>query len=330
MMSSTPELPTTVPFLDEVPSREELAIIMSSQASERMSAISNQLSGKAADDTFEGLPLIKQVGPEASQPRVKDKVVIITGANSALGIGRAAAHQFAAHGAKAVYICDFDSSNLETHKREINSLYPNAEVHTRKFDAADEAAVKAVVEDAVTRYGRLDVFFANAGIVGAHKVFGEVTGQEFMDVLRVNTLRYMAPSVQHGHDHRLTFLNQHLPSDQIRLTSHAEDHAPETLPARFHNPHRLRSGSPLQRRLDALLGFQSSSGQSGADDGVPARRHRRSRQRAVSGPDRDGHDGPRLRGRPRQGVGEEDRPSEPAQEGRRGGRGCPGRAVLGE
>jgi NAD(P)-dependent dehydrogenase (short-subunit alcohol dehydrogenase family) len=163
---------------------------MSSQASRRLNAIGSQLSAKPAGDTFEGLPLIRKVGPDASQPRVKDKVVIITGANSALGIGRAAAHQFASHGAEAVYICDFDGSNLETHKREITALYPNVDVHTRKFDAADEAAVKAVIDDAVAKYGRLDVFFANAGVVGPHKLLGDITDQEFMDVLRVNTLRY--------------------------------------------------------------------------------------------------------------------------------------------
>lgn len=162
-----------------------------SQASRRLNAIGTQLSAKPAGDTFEGLPLIRKVGPEANEPRVKGKVVIVTGANSALGIGRAAAHQFASHGAKAVYACDFDSSNLETHKREITALYPSVEVHTYKFDAADEAAVSSVVDDALARYGRLDVFFANAGVTGPHKAFSAITDQEFMNVLRVNTLRYV-------------------------------------------------------------------------------------------------------------------------------------------
>ncbi|KAB5582391.1 hypothetical protein GE09DRAFT_948538 [Coniochaeta sp. 2T2.1] len=159
-----------------------------SPASRRLNAVANQLSPKPAGDTFEALPLIRKVGPDAKEPRVKNKVVIVTGANSALGIGRASAHQFASHGARAVYICDFDDSNLETHRREITALYPAVEVHVRKFDAADEKAVKAVVDDAVAKYGRLDVFFANAGIVGPHKVLSDVTNEEFMEVLRVNTL----------------------------------------------------------------------------------------------------------------------------------------------
>lgn len=62
------------------------------------------------------------------------------------------------------------------------------EVHTRKFDAADEEAVKEVVDDALSRYGRLDVMFANAGIIGDPVIFSETSKEDFMNVLRVNTL----------------------------------------------------------------------------------------------------------------------------------------------
>ena len=113
----------------------------------------------------------------------------IAGTNSPLGIGRASAHQFAQNGAKAIYICDFNDSNLETHKRELASLYPDVEVHSRIFDASDEEAVKAVVDDAVKKYGRLDIFFANAGIVGQPKIFSEVTAEEFLHTLKTNVVR---------------------------------------------------------------------------------------------------------------------------------------------
>ena len=46
--------------------------------------------------------------------RLSDKVAVITGCNSDKGIGRATATIFAASGAKAVVICDVDSSNLRT------------------------------------------------------------------------------------------------------------------------------------------------------------------------------------------------------------------------
>lgn len=117
-----------------------------------------------------------------------------TGANSLLGIGRATAHQFAESGARAVYLCDFDNSNLEAHKAEMAAAYPSVEVHTWQFDAAEEAKVKAVVDDAMSRYGRLDVFFANAGVVGGMSAFTEYSDEQFMSVLKTNTLRYGAPS----------------------------------------------------------------------------------------------------------------------------------------
>jgi NAD(P)-dependent dehydrogenase (short-subunit alcohol dehydrogenase family) len=119
--------------------------------------------------------------------RVKGKVIIVTGANSAIGIGRASAHQFARHGARAIYLCDFSSSNLDTHKRELNALYPAVDIHTRQFDAADEPAVKQVVQDALDKYGRLDVFFANAGI-SSGRVFWEEDTAGFMNMMRTNAL----------------------------------------------------------------------------------------------------------------------------------------------
>ncbi|CAG7921602.1 unnamed protein product [Penicillium olsonii] len=160
-----------------------------SAAKQRLQALSKQLvEGIPSEGTFEDIPKIRHVAGDSAGPRTKDKVVIITGANSPNGIGRATAHQYANNGAKAVYICDFASNHLETHKREMKSLYPNVDVHVRSFDAADEKAVVAVIDDALSKYGRLDIFFANAGIVGQPKVFTEVAGDEFLETMRVNAL----------------------------------------------------------------------------------------------------------------------------------------------
>jgi NAD(P)-dependent dehydrogenase (short-subunit alcohol dehydrogenase family) len=126
----------------------------------------------------------------------------LIGANSPLGIGRATAHQFAESGARAIYLCDFTTNHLETHKREILSSYPNVDIHTRQFDAGDAPSVKSVVDEALSSYGRLDVFFANAGIVGTHRVFTEIEPEEFMRTMKTNTLsvflaaKYAAPAMQ--------------------------------------------------------------------------------------------------------------------------------------
>ncbi|KAJ5714581.1 uncharacterized protein N7483_011762 [Penicillium malachiteum] len=156
----------------------------SSAAKQRLQALSQQLvQGIPDEGTFEGIPRIRHIASDSAGPRTKDKVVIVTGANSPNGLGRASAHQYAQNGAKAVYICDYDDSHLATHKREIE-----VDVHTRQFDAGDEKAVVAVIDDAISKYGRLDIFFANAGIVGQPKIFTEIDGEGFMKTMRTNAL----------------------------------------------------------------------------------------------------------------------------------------------
>lgn len=162
---------------------------MTSVSKQRLQALSEQLVVKPADPgTFEDIPKIRRIAGDSAGPRVKDKVVIITGTNSPLGIGRASAHQFAHNGARAIYICDFSDQYLSVHVRELHSLYPTVEVRARQFDAGDEEAVKAIVDECLSKYGRLDIFFANAGIVGTNKHFGEVDGEEFMRTMRTNVL----------------------------------------------------------------------------------------------------------------------------------------------
>ncbi|KAH6656872.1 short-chain dehydrogenase [Truncatella angustata] len=162
---------------------------MSDQARQRIEALGKQLAP------------VRKVAGASSGPRLQGKVAIVTGTNSVLGIGRATCHQYAENGAKAIYLCDFDDSNLESHKREINATYPTVEVHIRRFDAASEDAVKDVVEHAIQTYGRLDVFFANAGIIGQPIHFKDVEKSDFMKVMETNAAsvwlaaKYAAPAM---------------------------------------------------------------------------------------------------------------------------------------
>lgn len=162
---------------------------MSSVPKRRLEALSKQLVEGIPDaGQFENIPKIRKASEDSPGHRVQGKVAIVTGANSAIGIGRATVHQLAQHGAKAIYICDWMTENLETHRRELKELYPNVETHAVKLDVGDEEAVKKVVDDVIEKYGRLDIMFANAGVVGTHGMFDAIDAKQFMNTVRVNSL----------------------------------------------------------------------------------------------------------------------------------------------
>lgn len=78
---------------------------------------------------------------------------------------------------------------LDTHKREINALYPGVEVHPRQLDAGEEADIERVVNEVLEKYGRLDIFFANAGISITIKSVLDSSAEDFMKVMKTNALR---------------------------------------------------------------------------------------------------------------------------------------------
>ncbi|KAK5121783.1 hypothetical protein LTR85_004658 [Meristemomyces frigidus] len=171
---------------------------MSSASKARLSQLSEQLVKPREDPgTFEDIPRIPTIAGESNGPRVSGKVIIVTGTNSPLGIGRAAAHQYARNGAKAIFICDYRTDHLETHKREINSLYPAVDVQARQVDAGDEADVEKVVNEVLEKYGRLDIFFANAGISITTKSVLDSSADDFMKVMKTNALSVFL-AVKHG------------------------------------------------------------------------------------------------------------------------------------
>ncbi|EME40606.1 hypothetical protein DOTSEDRAFT_74226 [Dothistroma septosporum NZE10] len=171
---------------------------MTSAAKKRVQALSEHLINRPrSTGTFEDIPTIPTIAGDSKGPRVQGKVIIITGANSPLGIGRATAHHYANNEAKAIFICDLNTDHLETHKREINRLYPGTEIHTKQVDAGDEKDVEGIVNDALAKYGRLDIFFANAGVSVLPKSVLESSADDFMTTMRINALSVFL-AIKHG------------------------------------------------------------------------------------------------------------------------------------
>lgn len=88
---------------------------------------------------------------------IKGKVAVITGGAS--GIGRATALKFAAEGAAGVVVADLNEEALKTVADQVGGL-------AVRCDVGREDGIKRLVAEAEKRYGRIDVFFSNAGILG--------------------------------------------------------------------------------------------------------------------------------------------------------------------
>ncbi|MFZ7942801.1 SDR family NAD(P)-dependent oxidoreductase [Neobacillus sp. 19] len=112
--------------------------------------------------------------------KLAGKVAVITG--GAGGIGKETAELFLREGAKVVLVGRSEES-LNNARAELDSL---GEVITVKADVSNEADTIHYVKTAVDHFGKIDIFFNNAGIEGRIAPLIEQTVEEFDEVMNIN------------------------------------------------------------------------------------------------------------------------------------------------
>jgi NAD(P)-dependent dehydrogenase (short-subunit alcohol dehydrogenase family) len=113
---------------------------------------------------------------------LEEAVVVITGASS--GIGRAAALRFARRGS-SLALCARSPAPLEQVARECEAA--GAAVLFEPLDVAREDEVEAFAQATLQRFGRIDVWVNNAGVI-AYGEFTEIPSEVFRKVIETNLM----------------------------------------------------------------------------------------------------------------------------------------------
>lgn len=124
---------------------------------------------------------------------LQDKYVIVTGAASARGLGKATAHLMAEHGA-TVAILDLDAGAAQEAAADLGAGHIGL-----ACNVTDKSACEAAVATLLQRWGRVDILVNNAGITQPLKIM-DIAPENYDAVLDVNlrgTL-YMSQAVIPG------------------------------------------------------------------------------------------------------------------------------------
>ena len=124
------------------------------------------------------------------------KVALVTGGG--VGIGRATALAFAREGAKVV----IGNRNVASGDEVVKAIQAaGGEASFLRTDVESEGDIKALVDHAVSTYGRLDVAFNNAGIEGLVAPLVDQTDDNFRSVMNINvrgvwlSMKYQIPEM---------------------------------------------------------------------------------------------------------------------------------------
>jgi NAD(P)-dependent dehydrogenase (short-subunit alcohol dehydrogenase family) len=131
--------------------------------------------------------------------KLKDKVAIVTGAASSIGMGRAFALAFAKEGADVV-VCDI-KDGIQERAKEIEQLGRKA--IAIKTDVSKSSDVSQMMETTVKTFGKIDILVNNAGMrEEPAKPIQDITEEEW-DAIHAVNLRGMFLCIKYAVPHMI-------------------------------------------------------------------------------------------------------------------------------
>ena len=114
--------------------------------------------------------------------RLKDKVAVVTGASSEIGIS--IVKRFVEEGAKVVLL----ARNFESLEKARSTLENQGSTVSMSCDLTDESQVLQTVEQIVKNYGKIDILVNTAGTINDPIHFHEMHDSDIMKLINVNML----------------------------------------------------------------------------------------------------------------------------------------------
>ncbi len=118
--------------------------------------------------------------------KLKGANILITGGAS--GIGRIMGRMALERGANHLIIWDINAVNIDA---TVEELSPKGKVNGYIVDVSNSSVVKAAYKQVCEECGRVDILINCAGIITSNKTFDQLTEEEIVRTMNINTLAPM-------------------------------------------------------------------------------------------------------------------------------------------
>ncbi|KAL0272518.1 UNVERIFIED_CONTAM: hypothetical protein PYX00_005454 [Menopon gallinae] len=144
------------------------------------------------------------------ETKLKNKVVVITGAGN--GLGKEMALQMAREGCRIACVDIQEKKNKETETAIACLTGRKEDVRSYRCDVSNLAEVEKLAEDIVRDFGRVDILVSNAGILYGHPVTGgkEAIVRRVIDINLLSNfwmVRAFLPDMQRRKSGHIVFIN---------------------------------------------------------------------------------------------------------------------------